>query len=64
MQGLNALPLMWLVHAWQTPSPQPYFGPVHAEQVAQHPEQPDVVLAVDRDLLAVELEGVSRHGRS
>src|SRR3954467_2923340 len=26
--GLNALPLMWLVHAWQTPMPQPYFGPV------------------------------------
>src|SRR3954453_24034213 len=26
--GLNALPLMWLVHAWQTPRPQPYLGPV------------------------------------
>src|SRR6478735_4901858 len=26
--GLNALPLMWLVHAWHTPRPQPYFGPV------------------------------------
>src|SRR5438477_2080584 len=25
--GLNALPLMWQVHAWQTPRPQPYFGP-------------------------------------
>src|SRR4051794_40337855 len=25
--GLNFLPLMWLVHAWQTPMPQPYFGP-------------------------------------
>src|SRR5215470_1382720 len=27
-QGLKALPLMWLVHALQTPSPHPYFGPV------------------------------------
>src|SRR5262249_55181415 len=27
-QGLKALPLMWLVAALQTPSPQPYFGPV------------------------------------
>src|SRR4051812_30427321 len=25
--GLNFLPLMWLVQAWQTPMPQPYFGP-------------------------------------
>src|SRR3954470_11904458 len=25
--GLNALPLMWLVQALQTPMPQPYFGP-------------------------------------
>src|SRR3954453_22772425 len=26
--GLNALPLMWHVHALQTPRPQPYFGPL------------------------------------
>src|SRR5579883_948944 len=26
-QGLKALPLMWLVHARHTSSPQPYFGP-------------------------------------
>jgi hypothetical protein len=26
-QVLNALPLMWHVQAWQTPTPQPYFGP-------------------------------------
>src|SRR3954469_6051271 len=25
--GLNFWPLMWLVHALQTPMPQPYFGP-------------------------------------
>ena len=49
-QGLKALPLMWLVHALQTSSPQPYFGPLNAEQVAQDPQQPDVVLAVDADL--------------
>ena len=27
-QGLNALPLMWDVHALHTLIPQPYFGPV------------------------------------
>src|SRR3954452_11745666 len=26
--GLNFLPLMWLVQAWQTPMPPPYFGPL------------------------------------
>jgi hypothetical protein len=26
--GLNARPLMWLVHALQTLMPQPYLGPV------------------------------------
>src|SRR4051812_11662178 len=26
--GLNFLPLMWLVQAWQTPMPQPYLGPL------------------------------------
>ncbi len=59
--GLNALPLMWQVQALQTSRPQPYFGPVHAQQVAQHPEQAEVVLAVHADLLAVEDEAVSGH---
>src|SRR6266568_849910 len=27
-RGLKALPLMWQVHALQTATPQPYFGPV------------------------------------
>ena len=32
-----------------------------AEQVAQHPQQPQLVRAVDADLLAVEDEGVRGH---
>ena len=59
--GLNALPLMWDVQALQTLMPQPYFGPVTPRQVAQHPQQADVVGDVDGDGLAVEDEGLSRH---
>ena len=47
--GLNALPLMCEVQALQTLMPQPYFGPVRPSEVAQHPQQADVVLDVDGD---------------
>ena len=48
MPGMHsASPPTWLVHAPHTPTPQPYFGPGHAEQVAQHPEQRHVGGHVD-----------------
>jgi hypothetical protein len=36
----------------------PVLGSGDAEQVAQDPQQPDVVVALDADLLAVEHESV------
>ena len=39
MQGWKASPSRWLVQARQTPTPQPYLGPVTPEHVAQHPQQ-------------------------
>ena len=43
-QGLNALPLMWQVHAWQTPMPQPYFGPVTPRRSRSTHSSADVVV--------------------
>ncbi len=59
--GLNGLPSRWLVQALQTSMPQPYFGPVTPELVAQRPQRRQVGGSVDRDLLAVEHERVGRH---
>src|SRR5207302_7709145 len=41
--------------------PAAVLRPLDPQQVAQHPQQPDVVLAVDADLLAVDDEGVGGH---
>ena len=62
MQGRTAvLAPTWLVHAPHTPTPQPYFGPGHAEQIAQHPEQRHVGGRVDGAGHAVHVQVVHGH---